>query len=188
MYAVKQDRSARLDSGALEPLVARASDGDLEAFEHLVRTVQGPLRGFTRRMMSDPDLGDDAAQESLLRVWRGLRSYTPERHFLAWFFTIARNTCIEMLRRQSRVPQPVEMAPDAASDGSEALEVRRAVRDAIDALDEPYRSTFLLRESGFTYEEIADGLSVPLGTVRSRLHEARRQLAARLQPLLFETG
>jgi RNA polymerase sigma-70 factor (ECF subfamily) len=158
--------------------------GDLDAFEQIVRTIQGPIRAFARRMMRDAHLGDDAAQETFVRVWRGLRRFEPRGRFVAWTFTVARNTCIEFLRREARTPTPVEEMYGGVVDPTEEHELRRIVNDAIASLDEPFRSTFLLRETGLGYEELADTLNCPIGTIRSRLHEARRRLAVKLRPVV----
>jgi RNA polymerase sigma-70 factor (ECF subfamily) len=136
-------------------------------------------------MMRDAHLGDDAAQEIFIRMWKGLRHHEPRGRFVAWSFTVARNTCIELLRREKRTPMPVE-AEDirGGPDEAEAHDLRTVVNAALAALDEPYRSTFLLRETGLAYEELAETLDCPVGTVRSRLHEARRRLALTLRPIL----
>jgi RNA polymerase sigma-70 factor (ECF subfamily) len=181
---VERAASARLDEGKLSPLVDRARTGDPQAFEEIVQTMQGPVRAFARRMMRDAHLGDDAAQETFLRMWKGLRRHEPRGRFVAWAFTIARNTCIEFLRREARTPTPVEVTQLGSHDPSDAHELRRIVNDAVAALDEPFRSTILLRETGLAYDELAEALSCPVGTVRSRLHEARRRLAVTLRPIL----
>lgn len=174
----------RLDEGLLGPLVDRARTGDLDAFEEIVRRMQGPVRSFARRMMRDPHLADDAAQETFFRMWKGLARHESRGKFVAWTFTVARNTCIEFLRRESRMPRPAEEIDVGSLDPYEQADLTRVVNDAISELGEPYRSTILLRETGMQYEEMADALSCPVGTVRSRLHEARRQLAERLRPAL----
>lgn len=160
-----------------------ARTGDLEAFETIVRAMQGPVRSFARRLLRDAHLGDDAAQETFLRMWRGMRRHEPRGRFIAWTFTVARNTCIEFMRRESRVPVPVEPR-DMWEDTWEAYELRRVIDDAIATLEEPYRSTFMLRETGLSYEEVAEVLGCPVGTVRSRLHVARRRLTETLRPIL----
>jgi len=145
--------------------------------------MQGPVRAFARRLLRDPHLGDDAAQETFLRMWKGVRRHEPRGRFIAWTFTVARNTCIEFMRREARTPIPVEHN-EAWADESDAYELRCVINDAIASLDEPYRSTFMLRETGLAYEEIAEVLRCPVGTIRSRLHVARRRLVETLRPIL----
>lgn len=144
--------------------------------------MQGPIRSFARRMMRDTYLGDDAAQETFFRMWKGIARHQPRGRFISWSFTVARNTCIEFLRREGRTPRPVPEVHGDSHDPMHDVDVGRVVNDAIAELDEPYRSTFLLRETGLAYEEVAAALDCPVGTVRSRLHEARKRLAERLRP------
>ncbi|MEX2395182.1 MAG: sigma-70 family RNA polymerase sigma factor [Actinomycetota bacterium] len=184
VHAVERPTAPRLDEGRLAPLVERARLGDPSAFEEIVRVMQGPIRSFARRMMRDAHLGDDAAQEIFIRMWKGLRHHEPRGRFIAWSFTVARNTCIELLRREKRTPTPVESEDRPGLDESHSHVLRQVVNDALAALDEPYRSTFLLRETGLAYEELAETLDCPVGTIRSRLHEARRRLQTALQPIL----
>ena len=181
----RRPTAPRLDEERLAPLVERARMGEGAAFEEIVRVMQGPVRAFARRMMRDAHLGDDAAQEIFLRMWKGIRRHEPRGRFVAWTFTVARNTCIELLRREKRMPTPVEATDETAGeDEAEAHALKRVVDDALAALDEPYRSTFILRETGLAYDELAQTLDCPVGTVRSRLHEARRRLAITLQPVI----
>lgn len=181
----RKPTAPRLDEERLGPLVERARAGDGSAFEEIVRVMQGPVRAFARRMMRDAHLGDDAAQEIFLRMWKGIRHHEPRGRFVAWTFTVARNTCIELLRREKRTPTPVEASDETAgADEAEAHALKRVVDDALAALDEPYRSTFILRETGLAYDELAQTLDCPVGTVRSRLHEARRRLAMTLRPVI----
>jgi RNA polymerase sigma-70 factor (ECF subfamily) len=182
--AVGERTATRLDEGKLAPLVERARDGELAAFEEIVRYMQGPIRSYARRMMRDPHLGDDAAQETFFRMWKGLPRHEPRGKFVAWTFTVARNTCIEFLRREARTPHPSEEIDAGSVDPYDAADLRRLVNDAIEALGEPYKSAILLRETGMQYEEVAEALDCPVGTVRSRLHEARRQLAEQLRPAI----
>ena len=181
---MEQPTAPRLDEGVLGPLVEAARLGETAAFEEIVRIMQGPIRSFARRMMRDAHLGDDAAQEIFLRMWKGLRRHEPRGRFVAWSFTVARNTCIEILRKEKRTPTPIEVEEKVGRDETDGHDLRRIVNEALAALDEPYRSTFLLRETGLAYEELAETLDCPVGTIRSRLHEARRRLQLTLQPIL----
>lgn len=184
MHAVtEQVAPARLDEAILAPLVERARSGELHAFEEIVQTLQGPIRSFARRMMRDPHLGDDAAQETFLRIWKAIGRHELRGKFVAWAFTVARNTCIEFLRRENRTPRPSEEIEAGTFDPYDRNDTSRIVNEAIAALGEPYRSTFLLRETGLPYERVAEILECPVGTIRSRLHEARRQLADQLRPI-----
>jgi RNA polymerase sigma-70 factor, ECF subfamily len=174
----------RLDEERLAPLVERARDGDMRAFEEIVSIMQGPVRSFARRMMRDQHLGDDAAQDTFLRMWKGLRTHEPRGRFIAWTFTIARNTCIEALRREKRTPMPMDEIEIGSHDPADQHVLRNVVNDAVAQLEEPFRSTLIMRETGRSYEELAESMEVPVGTIRSRLHEARRRLAIQLAPLL----
>jgi RNA polymerase sigma-70 factor (ECF subfamily) len=181
---VARPGSARLDEERLAPLVERARLGDPGAFEEIVTIMQGPVRAFARRMMRDQHLGDDAAQDTFLRMWHGLRTHEPRGRFVAWTFTIARNTCIEALRREKRVPMPLDELDAGSIDPSDQQVLRGIVNEALAKLEEPFRSTLLLRETGLAYEELAETMEIPVGTVRSRLHEARRRMATMLAPVL----
>lgn len=186
MQVERRGAPPRLDEGVLAFLVERARSGDVDAFEDLVQRLQGPVRAYTRRMMQDSHLGDDAAQETFFRMWKGLPKLEPRGKFVAWTFTVARNTCIEFLRREKRTPRPAEEIDAGSHDPYEDSDLGRVVGDAIASLGEPYRSTLLLRETGLPYDEMATALRCKVGTVRSRLHEARRLLAEQLRPVLEE--
>ena len=182
--SVARPGGGRLDEERLAPLVERACAGDMHAFEEIVGIMQGPVRAFARRMMRDQHLGDDAAQDTFLRMWKGLRTHEPRGRFVAWTFTIARNTCIEALRREKRTPMPLEEFEIGTHDPSDSHVLRKVVNDARAQLEEPFRSTLIMRETGLAYEELADAMDIPVGTVRSRLHEARKRLAVLLAPVL----
>ena len=136
-------------------------------------------------MMRDAHLGDDAAQEIFLRMWKGIRRHEPRGRFVAWTFTVAATPASSCSAARSGRPIPVESDEiSAGGDEAEAHALKRVVDDALAALDEPYRSTFILRETGLAYDELAATLDCPVGTVRSRLHEARRRLAITLAPVI----
>lgn len=185
MYAVERQPTQRLDDAELAPVVERAKAGDADAFEALVRRLQGPVRAFSRRLLGDDALGDDAAQEAFVRMWRGIRRLEGAGAFTSWAFTVARNTAIELLRKEKRTPTPTDELPAVSANPADDLALRRVVREAVRGLPEPYRTTFCYREAGLSYEEISEAVATPIGTVRSRLHKARKLLAERLAPVLF---
>jgi len=181
---VARPGNTRLDEERLAPLVESACLGHSGAFEEIVTIMQGPVRAFCRRMMRDQHLGDDAAQDTFLRMWKGLRTHEPRGRFVAWTFTIARNTCIEALRREKRTPMPIEEVDAGSHDPADNQILKGLVNEALAKLEEPFRSTLILRETGLAYEELAETMEIPVGTVRSRLHEARRRLATMLAPVM----
>ncbi len=184
MYAVEPlTRPGDVLSRQLADWVERAKDGNVDAFEHIVKNMQGQIRSFTRGFLRDSGLGDDAAQETFLRIWKGLARYTESGSFQAWCFKLARNTCIEFSRKVKRLPIPVDRLPEELRNQIEDSEQVRFLREAIGTLDEPYRSTLLLRLTGLSYEEIAAATSSPIGTVRSRLSAAKRRLMEETSPL-----
>lgn len=184
LIAVKPLNEAPVAEPLLAQWVQLAREGEAAAFERIVATLQGRIRAFTRAFLRDAGLGDDAAQETFLRIWKGLKSYREEGVFTAWCFRLARNTCIEFVRKRARTPVPTDSLPNSSRDDIDEAELRRSIREAVDGLGEPCRSTVLLWETGLTYDEIADAMSCPVGTVRSRLFRAKHDLAERLAPQL----
>jgi RNA polymerase sigma-70 factor (ECF subfamily) len=145
--------------------------------------------GVAYRVCGDAALADDLAQETFVRVWRKLHTYRPGHSFRAWICRIASNLTIDALRRQKptvdieqvSLPNPGSAPESLAMQDERAL----AVRSAIAALPEQVRITLVLREyEGLSYGEIAEALDIPMGTVKSRLGDARRRLREALAPLL----
>lgn len=185
-------------------LVERAQRGDARAFEMLVVKYQRRIERLISRMVRDADLVQDVAQESFIRAYRALPQFRGESAFYTWLYRIAVNTAkkalVEMKRdpvltesSRSRVAEDDETyrVDNELSDGEtpEALlaskEIAATVNAAIDALSEELRQAITLREiEGLSYEEIADVMNCPIGTVRSRIFRAREAIASRLRPLL----
>jgi RNA polymerase sigma-70 factor (ECF subfamily) len=190
------------DADAL--LVERVKLGDVRAFEMLVVKYQRRVERLIGRMVRDPDLVQDIAQESFIRAYRALPQFRGESAFYTWLYRIAVNTAKKALVELRRDPLVLEStvrtndendetsrAETELSDGEtpEALlaskEIASAVNAAIEALSEDLRQAITLREiEGLSYEEIADLMNCPIGTVRSRIFRARDAIAARLRPLL----
>lgn len=185
-------------------LVERARQGDLRAFEMLVVKYQRRIERLIGRMVRDVDLVQDIAQETFIRAYRALPQFRGESAFYTWLYRIAVNTAKKALVELKRDPlvseaslatgddaEETSRAETELSDGEtpEALlaskEVAGAVNAAIEALSEDLRQAITLREiEGLSYEEIAEVMSCPIGTVRSRIFRAREAIAARLRPLL----
>lgn len=162
-------------------LIACAQRGDTHAYGELVERYREGVVGVVYRMCGDPVLAEDAAQEAFLRAWQRLDGYKLEHPFRAWVFRIAANAALDALRAEKPV-SPLEAAENAAAESSAeaAVEQRQragSVQRAVMALPAPSRTVLVLREWGqLSYSEIAAALSIPLGTVMSRLNAARSQL------------
>ena len=178
-------------------LVERVVAGDHDAFRQLVERYQRPVYGLLLRMVRAPALAEDLAQETLIKAHRAIATFDRSRKFSSWLFKIAHNTAIDHLRKNRPQTVPLEttegerMDPLAvlAAPENQSPEARARGRDLAEALQETlmalrpdYREAVLLRfQQGLSYEEIADILALPLGTVKTHLHRARKQMAAALR-------
>lgn len=159
-------------------IVTAAASGDVNAFEVLVREMQGPLWRYLVHLMGDRTLAEDVCQEVFLRVHRRLHTLRDPTRFVPWLLTTARNAAFDAGRHRKR--RPLVLVDDQelwssrdASDPHISLEVW----DALARLDETLReSLVLVGMIGLTYEEAAEAIGVPEGTVKSRTFRARRQL------------
>lgn len=170
-------------------LIASAQQGDRQAFTKLVRRHQGSIVSLTYRMCGDLRLAEDAAQEAFVRVWQNLNRYKPQYAFRSWLYRIAANAALDSLRRERPTADldSVSLADLGPSPEQSAEDDERAahVRRAIAQLSESLRVVLILREyQGLSYQEIADVLDIPIGTVMSRLNSARAQLRQELLVLL----
>ena len=170
-------------------LVARAQNGDRNAYGDLVRSHHRGVIQVIYRMCGDSELAQDAAQEAFIRAWTHLSSFRPGTNLRSWLYRIAMNAALDFLRRESKISNTdfeiLAMPDPQAGPESELLQKERtqAVQAAILGLSEASRSVLVLREyGGLTYQEIAATLDIPLGTVMSRLNYARRQLKSALLP------
>ncbi len=174
--------------------------GDAGAFGHLDRLYRRRLMAFASRMVQDADRAEEIVQETFFRVFRHGHRFDPSRDFSTWIFTIAGNLARDELRRRKRrrtvaleslPPGRVDQVMADADEGVGA-DVRVESEDLVDlvretAADLPagQREVFVLREmEGMSYGEIAERLRCDLGTVKSRLNRARRQVAASMREQL----
>lgn len=185
-------------------LVQRAQQGEQRAFEMLVIKYQRRIERLIGRMVRDADLVQDIAQESFIRAYRALPQFRGDSAFYTWLYRIAVNTAKKALVELKRDPVIFESAMHLPDDGDEtssreieqtdgetpeavlaSKEIAQAVNAAVEALSEDLRQAITLREiEGLSYEEIADVMNCPIGTVRSRIFRAREAIAERLRPLL----
>lgn len=187
-------------------LVERVQRGDQRAFEMLVVKYERRIQRLIARMVRDVDLVEDIAQETFIRAYRALPNFRGESAFYTWLYRIAVNTAKKALIGLRRDPLVTESSragsgEDDDSDTSrvenelttgetpESLmasrQIASTVNAAIEALSEDLRQAITLREiEGLSYEEIAEVMGCPIGTVRSRIFRARDAIAQRLRPLL----
>ena len=172
-------------------LVERARQGDSAAFGGLVRRYLGNITLLARQKMRDRAAAEDVAQEAFIRAFKSLDSLQDPEKFGAWLYNIAFRICIDHLRKSSRRAaisydtlvengaQPsVEQAPGAALEQAESED---ALRDALSELPDAYRLVLTLRYmKRMSYQEIADHLAEPQGTIANRLHRATRMLRERM--------
>jgi RNA polymerase sigma-70 factor (ECF subfamily) len=179
-------------------LVERTVAGDQRAFELLVLKYQRRIQRLIGRMVRDVDLVEDIAQETFLRAYRALHQFRGEAQFYTWLYRIAVNTAKKSLGDLRRDPVISEGALRPSDDEDEtyatqnepttsetpytvlaAKEIAAAVNAAVDALPEDLREI-----EGMSYEEIAELMNCPIGTVRSRIFRAREAISARVRPML----
>jgi RNA polymerase sigma-70 factor (ECF subfamily) len=192
------------DADADAHLVERVKLGDVRAFEMLVVKYQRRIERLIGRMVRDVDLVQDIAQETFIRAYRALPNFRGDSAFYTWLYRIAVNTAKKALLDMKRDPLVTESSRQLDEDGEEtsraenelsdgetpeallaSKEIAAAVNSAVEALSEDLRQAITLREiEGLSYEEIADVMNCPIGTVRSRIFRAREAIATRLRPLL----
>ncbi len=172
-------------------LVAAALRGDGEAFAELVRRYDRPVYHLAYRTLHDAEEARDVTQEAFFKAYRSLRTFRPEAKFSTWIFSIAYHACCDRLNKRRRfsgeeIQDPVDAAPSPEHQAI-ALDEARRLRAAIDALPEKYRTVITLYHlQGQQYEEIAQVLGLPMGTVKTHLFRAkehlRRMLSEREEP------
>ena len=185
-----------LEERSDEVLAATAGGGDDAAFVELFRRYRGRIEGFVRwQGAAEGDAAEELAQEVFVQLYRSLPAYAERSSFRTWLYALARNVCLYQRRRSRRLraverapeelgPQGWRRIPDLGPDAAERLaagELRQRVRRQVAELPPIYRSVLVLRDwEDLSYAEIAELLEIPVGTVRSRLHEARTRLAGGL--------
>lgn len=179
-----------------QEIVALAKEGREAAYRELIRRYERPIFSLILRMVRDRQLAEDLSQETFIKALNAIGSYRPEFKFSSWIFKIANNAAIDQLRRREVGTLSIDGAPNATSAEDieatalqvgdkgetplaelEARELGSHIERAIAQLRPEYRSCIMLRHvEGLAYEEIAQLLDLPLGTVKTYIHRARHEL------------
>jgi RNA polymerase sigma-70 factor, ECF subfamily len=179
-----------------QEVVAQAKAGREAAYRELIRRYERPVFSLIYRMVRDREAAEDLAQETFIKTLNAIGTYRPEFKFSSWIFKIANNAAIDHLRKRGLDTLSIDGAPDAVTPDAieattlqvsdrgetplqelEARELGGAIEAAIARLRPEYRSCILLRHvDGRPYEEIAEMLDLPLGTVKTYIHRARHEL------------
>lgn len=178
-------------------LVAEAIEGSELAFRTLVERYQRPVFSLVLRMVRDRGIAEDVTQEVFVKAWLALARYDPRRRFASWLFKIASNAAIDQLRRKKLPTTSIESSDpdhssildrieDERSESPDTLVKRRelssALEAAVAALRPEYRLVVLLRfREELPYRDIAEATGMPLGTVKTNLRRARREIEERLR-------
>ncbi|MRR50068.1 MAG: RNA polymerase sigma factor RpoE [Rhodocyclaceae bacterium] len=189
------------DREADQVLVERVQSGDQRAYGLLVSKYQRKLLRLVSRLVRDPAEAEDVVQEAFIKAYRALPGFRGDSAFYTWLYRIGVNTAKNWLVSQGRrVPTSTDLSSEDAEDYGESelltdadtpermlasKQMAATVNAAMDALPEDLRTAVSLREiDGLSYEEIAQIMDCPIGTVRSRIFRAREAIAGRLRPLL----
>lgn len=182
-------------------LVARVQRGDKRAFDLLVLKYQRKIMRLLSRMVYDPAEVEDVAQETFIKAYRALAQFRGESAFYTWLYRIAINTARNWQASAKRRPSTTSNIENEEGETFDQIDnltdistpesvmvsrqIAETINEAIAALPEELRTAIVLREiEGMSYEDIAESMGCPIGTVRSRIFRARDAIATRLRPIL----
>jgi RNA polymerase sigma-70 factor (ECF subfamily) len=188
------------ERGIDQALVERVQKGDKQAFDVLVLKYQNKIIQLIYRYVHDPDEARDVAQEAFIKAYKAIDRFRGDSAFYTWIYRIAINTAKNHLVASSRRPPKSDIDAQYAEQYEGAMglkeyatperlllkdEIQASIAKAIDELPDDLRTAIILRElEGLSYEEIAQTMECPIGTVRSRIFRARDAIDTRLKPLL----
>ena len=195
---------SRTNADLDKELVARVQQGDKSAFDLLVLKYQHRIIQLVNRFVKDPSEAQDVAQEAFIKAYRALGNFRGDSAFYTWLYRIAINTAKNYLMSRTRRHSDYEVDVQDAEQVENAPQLKgmetpdnelmndqivEAIREAIKTLPEDMRTAITLREfEGMSYEEIAEAMDCPVGTVRSRIFRAREAIDKKLSPLLDNKG
>ncbi len=162
-------------------LVARAQRGDEHAFAELAFAIGDRLYAVAHRILRDTDLAEDATQQAIVTIWRELPALRDTDRFMAWAYRLLVNACYRETRRSRRFQAVVHLIHSGtiADDPASAVANRDELERAFRRLSPEHRTVLVLQyHLGYSLEQIADTLGIPAGTVRSRIHHAKRHMRA----------
>ncbi|NJD03334.1 MAG: sigma-70 family RNA polymerase sigma factor [Ruminiclostridium sp.] len=174
-------------------LLEGAKSGDVAAFEQLIESYQKKIFNMALRMLGNYDDAGDLTQEVLIRIYKSIRSFKEQSSFSTWIYRITTNVCLDEIRRRKNrkvisldeeiklddgdMKRQIESDEPSPEETAEAEDLKKIVNDAIARLSEEHRIAIVLRDiQGLSYEEIAEVLKCPEGTVKSRINRARQAL------------
>jgi RNA polymerase sigma-70 factor (ECF subfamily) len=185
----------RDDTAYEKVVIAQAKLGEDDAYAWLLARYKGAIYDYCRRMVRGED-ARDLAQETFVKAFLSIKKFDERKRFSPWLFRIAHNLVIDYLRKKRAVIYSMTVTNDSETreidfaDGSkmpDELLSRKEIREAFDAalnsLDADYKEVLILRHrEGLSYDEIANALGLPLGTVKARIHRGREKLKQKLRP------
>ena len=174
-------------------LLERAKSGDVAAFEQLIESYQRKIFNIALRMLGNYDDAGDLTQEVLIRIYKSIKSFKEQSSFSTWIYRITTNVCLDEIRKRKNrkvisldeeiklddgdMKRQIENGEPSPEEMAETGDLKKVVNDAIARLSEEHRMVIVLRDiRGFSYEEIAEMLKCPEGTVKSRINRARQAL------------
>ncbi|HXO21330.1 MAG TPA: sigma-70 family RNA polymerase sigma factor [Thermoanaerobaculia bacterium] len=185
-------------------LVTKALAGSQRAFRELLARFERPVYGLIVRMVREPAVAEELAQDVFVKAFRSLETYDPQRKLSSWLFKIAHNATVDHLRRGAVDTVPLQSGGDDGGDlaavladgaaespeaAAERHEMARALERAIARLRPEYREAVVLRyQEGLSYEEISDAMELPIGTIKTNLHRARKEMAVAMAALGWGPG
>ena len=171
-----------------QELVARAREGDVDAFAELVRRYEHRVRAVLFRLLDDDRDVEEATQDCFVQAWRNLHDFRGDAAVFTWLYRIAVNEALARLRRKrlpttdiDEAPEPKTRVADSAHDAAESSELEAFLVEQIRALEPDYRAPLVLRDViGLSNQEVADILELSLPATKSRIHRARMRIREEL--------
>lgn len=183
--------TGKVEHGREKELIARAQEGDRSAFAALIRAHQNEVYTLARRLVGDPHLASDVAQETLIRAWKALPNFRGDARLSTWLHRITVNTAWTHKKRARRhssssIDDHIELAAPEGADhpavAGEILELRGLLRDALDRLPTGQRRVVVMKDLyGWTHAEISEAMGISVTAAKVRLHRARARLAKDLE-------